>query len=430
MASKSLNARLLLAFLSGMPGLSVSAPPESALPGRVSLAQVFEHALAHSPELRAARHEVEAREADFLQARLPENPALGVEAENLSARGSLAEEEREITVRLSQTLDLGRISRARVAARESERARLELEGIERGLRARARQRFISVLAAQEHLVLARELVGISGRAHALAAEKVMAGKAPPTDSLQSFIALSNARADSGTAADDLALARRDLAAILGLPRPTFESVQGGLEALRPVPAWETYASRIPHSADWKRIGYGVVVGEAEIGAAKGARIPTLTLEAGIRQVPEEEGRSWVAGLTLPIPLWNWNQGGIRAARARKAKAEAESESRRLDLVESVAALHREASVAHRESMMLRDQVLPAAKATQEGLQEAYRLGKFGSLEALNAQRALFEARVRYLGALKKHHLAMAALEERLPAGPPYSQDASTDKPSP
>jgi cobalt-zinc-cadmium efflux system outer membrane protein len=439
MALRLSNTGLLLGFLTGLIGLSgptAAAQPESAdradrtLSGRLSLAQVIEHAVARSPELRAARHEVEARKADRLQARLPDNPALGVEAENISARGSLAEEDREITVRLSQTFDLGRISRARVAARESERAWLELEALEKALRMRARRKFISVLAAQEQLHLARELMGISGRAHALAAAQVTAGKAPPTDSLQTFIALSNARADSGSAADDLALARRDLAAFLGLSRPAFESVEGNLETVRPVPTWEDYAGRIPHSADWKRIGYGVEVGEAEVGAAKGARIPPVTLEAGIRQVPEEDGRSWVAGLSLPIPLWNWNQGGIRAARARKAKAEAESEARRLDLAESLAALHREASVAHRESMMLRDQVLPAAKATQEGLQEAYRLGKFGSLEALEAQRVLFEARVRYLGALKKHHLAMAALEELFPVGPPGSRDAAPDNPSP
>jgi cobalt-zinc-cadmium efflux system outer membrane protein len=424
MASKFLNAGLLLGFL---PGPAFAAPPEGALSGRVSLDRVIGYALSRSPEIRAARHEVEAREADYLQSRLPENPALGAEAENLAAQGGLAEEDREITVRLSQTLDPGRFSRASVAAREAELARLELDAVESRLRSRARRQFISVLAAQEHLVLAGELVGLSGRAHALAAEQVAAGKAPPTDSLQSYIALSNARADSGAAADDLALARRDLAAFLGQPRPAFGSVEGDLESLRPVPGWESYASRIPQSAEWKRIGYGVKVGEAGIGAAKAAGLPPITLEAGIRQVPEEDGRSWVAGMSLPLPLWNRNQGGVRAARARKAKAEAESEARRLDLVESLAALHREASVAHRESMTLRDHVLPAAKATHEGLQEAYRLGKLGSLEALDAQRALFEARMRYLGALKNHHLAMAALEELLPAA---TRDSPTGNPSP
>ena len=67
--------------------------------------------------------------------------------------------------------------------------------------------------------------------------------------------------------------------------------------------------------------------------------------------------------------------------------------------------------AHQEALVLQAQILPAASATFEGVQEAYRVGKFGSLDALNARRTLFEARAQYLDALEASLAALGELEE-------------------
>lgn len=384
------------------------------LQGVLALSQALDFAMVNSPEIAAARFEVQAREGEVLQARLPDNPELGLGVENLDATGALAEENREVTTRLIQTLDVGRLSRASWAGQEKELARLELAAAMRKVRARVRRHFISVQAAQDRISLSKELVALALRAHDLAAEKVSAGKAPPTDSLQSLMALSQARIDSGKAAADLTSARRGLAVACGRVETSFDSAQGHLDNLNQAPAipsWETVAKQVPGSPEWKRIEFGVKVRDAEVRSEKIARVPPIALGAGIRTVPDKEGRAFVVDVSLPLPAWDWNQGAIGAAKSRRSKAEAERRAERLDFMARLAALHSQASTSHQEARMLGSQILPAATATFEGAQEAYRVGKFGSLDALNAQRSLFEARSQYLGALESHLSALAELEE-------------------
>lgn len=400
----------------GLTGAVISAAPDDSLVGALTLPKVLEFALGHSPEVAAGKHEVKAREGEALQSRLPSNPELEAEAENLDARGSLTGENRTVTFRLRQTLDLSLFPRTTRADRESELARLELESIRLRVRERVRKQFVFLLAAQERIVLAADLKHLAGAAHGMAAEKVRAGKAPPTDSLQTWAALSMARIDSGKAADDLTLVRRGLAAACGLSKATFDSAAGRLGPLTPVPSWESLAGNLVASPEWRMSNLEGTVMDAGIQAEKFARLPPITLEAGLRNVPERDGRAYVAGVTLPLPIWNWNQGAIRSAHARKARKGEEGKARRLEFVERLAGLHSQAASSFREAGLLASQVLPAAMATFEGAQEAYRVGKFSGLDALNAQKALFEARSRYLDALTLHHLAVAGMEEMLGNG--------------
>jgi cobalt-zinc-cadmium efflux system outer membrane protein len=410
-----LSWRYFLLLWALFPGSMSAADPGVRRLGALSLSGAIDLALVHSPEVLAAQLEVKVQDGQILQARLPDNPQLNVEFENLDARGALAEENRELTASLGQTLDIGGWSRGAVAKREREWARLELEAVVRRVRSRVRAHFVAVQAGQDRIGLSQELVALAHLAHGAAVAKVAAGKAPPTDSLQSFMALSQARIDSGKAAGSLSSARRALAVACGLAEVSFDTVQGRLSLGSSVPSWDVISRQVPESPEWKRIAFGARVREAEVRAEKLSRIPPVTVEAGVRQVPEKDGRAFVAGLSLPLPAWNWNQGSIRAAQSRKLKAEAEGTALRLDLMEKLAALQGQASTSFQEAVTLRDQVLPAAQATFEGAQEAYRVGKFGSIDALNAQRSLFEARVQFLEALEAHHSALAELEELIGA---------------
>lgn len=396
-----------------LPWTAFPAPKEDTLSGTISLSRALELALLQSPEFAASKHEVSARDGEVLQARLPSNPELVIEMENWSATGVLREENQEFTARLIQTLDLSQIPRASVADREKDLARMEMETVRKRIGIRVHQRFISLLAAQERLALSRDLVFLAGAVHGLAAEKVRAGKVPPTDSLQAFIALSLTRIDSGKASHELDLARQELASVCGLPRATYDSADGRLGPVQPLPDWNHLVSRLPSNPEWKQGDLEIKAREAQVRADKMARLPPVTLEAGIRRFPEENGRAWIAGASLPIPIWNWNQGAIRTAKARKAKSDEEAKARRLELMQRLTGLYNQAASSYREASALVSQVLPAATATFQGIQEAYRLGKFGSLDALNAQRSLFEARARYLDALTEYHLAKAELEGML-----------------
>ncbi|MBE3123883.1 MAG: TolC family protein, partial [Planctomycetes bacterium] len=63
-----------------------------------------------------------------------------------------------------------------------------------------------------------------------------------------------------------------------------------------------------------------------------------------------------------------------------------------------------------EATILRDEVLPAAEAAFTASSEGYRLGKFGYLDVLDAQRTFFETQGQYIEALAAYHRAAADVE--------------------
>jgi cobalt-zinc-cadmium efflux system outer membrane protein len=69
--------------------------------------------------------------------------------------------------------------------------------------------------------------------------------------------------------------------------------------------------------------------------------------------------------------------------------------------------------ARAEAETLASQVVPAAAEGFTAAEFGYRAGKFGLLELLDAQRALFEARQRQLNVQTAAHLAAIELQRLL-----------------
>jgi outer membrane protein, heavy metal efflux system len=68
------------------------------------------------------------------------------------------------------------------------------------------------------------------------------------------------------------------------------------------------------------------------------------------------------------------------------------------------------AAAHIEVTTLKTQILPGAQSAFDAASTGYRLGKFGFLDVLDAQRTLFEAKAQYLRALASYHQALAEVE--------------------
>lgn len=126
--------------------------------------------------------------------------------------------------------------------------------------------------------------------------------------------------------------------------------------------------------------------------------------------------TFVAGFSIPLPLWNRNQGRIAEAEANLAKVADEgaaAETRaHADLNEAYQTLARAAE----ETRILRETVLPGAKSAVDQITEGYSTGRFSQLDVLDAQRSYNETRTQYVRALADYHKAQAQIDA-LTAGP-------------
>ncbi|MGH8487408.1 MAG: TolC family protein, partial [Gammaproteobacteria bacterium] len=139
-------------------------------------------------------------------------------------------------------------------------------------------------------------------------------------------------------------------------------------------------------------------------------IPDLTASFGVRRFTEPGDDALVVGIELPLPVFNRNQGTILEAQRRLTKAEEERRAAEVRVATALSNAYQTLAGAHAEIGALKAQVLPGAQSAFEAASKGYRLGKFGLLDVLDAQRTLFGAKAQYLRALASYHQAVAEVE--------------------
>ena len=162
----------------------------------ITMRQALALALMHNPELRAFSWEVRASEARALQARLWPNPEIEVEMEELGGGGGRSGfDGAETTIRLGQLIELaGKPSkRIRVAKLGSKMAGWSYEAKRLDVLTSVAHAFVDVLAAQERVSLAEEIVQLSNQILNTVEQRVEAGKDPPVEKIKAQVALSSAR---------------------------------------------------------------------------------------------------------------------------------------------------------------------------------------------------------------------------------------------
>jgi cobalt-zinc-cadmium efflux system outer membrane protein len=148
----------------------------------------------------------------------------------------------------------------------------------------------------------------------------------------------------------------------------------------------------------------------ELEQAKARRIPDPSLTVGWRQFEESDEDAWLFGISFPLPLFNQGQHEVAAASSRFHAAQARELSIRNQMRSTLRTAWQALADARAEAETLASQVVPAAAEGFAAAEFGYRAGKFGLLELLDAQRALFEARQRQLDARIASHLAAIELQ--------------------
>lgn len=424
---------LLLVFADCAPAIAANSLPEPrplgrelptvqveaktlAMPGptgELTLRQALAAALLGSPELAAVSWEIRTREAEALQAGLLPNPEIGIEMENFAGGGEFSgTDAAETTVTLSQLVELGgkRAKRREAAALAADLAGWDFEAKRLNVLTAAAKAFIGVLAEQERLAQAEELTDLAERFFRTVSDRVEAGKVSPVELTRAQIPLATAHVAQDQARLALDAARKELAIQWGSETVTFDRAVGSLAQVMHVPPMEQLVSLLEQNPDIARWKTEEKERSARLVLERANAIPDLTLFAGGRDIQETDDQALVAGLSIPLPLFDRNQGGIAAARAARGRAQQESRAAYNQALANLAASYKDLRGAYIEAKALREGVLPAAEQALEVAELGYRAGKFGFLEILDAQRTLFEVKGQYLEATATYHQAKAEVE--------------------
>ena len=392
---------------------AAQAPPEvsTEVRDRVSLRDALALALLQNPGLAAFSWEIRAAEARRLQASLLPNPALGTEMEEITGDRT-GFNQTETTVTLSQLVLLGgkRAKRMRLAGLARDLAGWDYESKRLDVFTDVVRAFVDTLGAQKQLALTEETVRIAEGVVRATEGRVKAGAATPVDHTRAKVALASARIELARAHQALASARKRLSATWGDTHTRFTEVVGELEIDLILPPLSSLMENISQNPDLARWVVEMDRRRAAIDVAKAQAVPDLELSAGYRHYADDDVDTFVAGFSLPLPLFDRNQGGIMASRANLTKAGEERRSAEVRIATALAEAYASLAAAVKEVKLLEADVLPGAKSAFAAVEEGYERGKFTNSDLLDVQKTLADARRQYVQALVGLHRAKADVE--------------------
>ena len=398
-----------------LAGGQVAETPTSPPISAITLADARQRALAASPDLQALNSQVRATEGAARQARAFANPELALEAEDFRG-GTTLDVTPQNTVSISQGIEWfgKRSARVEAAQHGSEVAARDLALGRRDLLTDVDRAFTALLGAQDRAAIAEQNAQTAREVTRAVSSLVAAGEVSPIEE-------ARAQGDEAVTAIDLENARRDvdlarwaLTRLWGEDSPSSFAAAGTLAASAVLPDRDTALAGLASLPDLTRWDAELARQASLVTFARKQALPDLKLSVGTRSYSGLAGRSYVAGLAIPIPLVTQYSGAKAEASARQEQIKYDRRAEEVRIRVKLLAAHETLSRAIEEARALRDEVLPRAARVYEALNEGYRRGKFRLLDLLEARRTLAQTRLRYVDALLRLNTADADLRRLLP----------------
>ncbi|UPT63409.1 MAG: TolC family protein [Hyphomonadaceae bacterium JAD_PAG50586_4] len=405
------SASLAAPFLALTPALAPVAFAQAQPSAPLSLRDAIERAVDADPGMRASNAGIDAARGGMRQARVRPNPELSAEVENFNGPGDLRGfDGAETTFSLSQEVEFGGRRGARIRLADRELHGAELDHVLRGLDLirDVQSAYYDALAAEELVLIARERLDTAQSLNASVARRVAAARDP---------LMAGARAEAGVAEARIALTRAQAEAATA--RARLASFLGGDEGFTLIAADYALPQISDHdhqalgdsspdiarlSAERDRLG-------ASVSVERSLAWQNPTLSLGYRRFEDRDGDgALVAGVSIPLGVFDRNQGSVARARAEQRRAEFELEAARRTLTREYAALERAIASDAAAIAATEQEVIPQAERALSLAQEGYDRGAFSYLDVLEAQRSLSDARQNRVDALRSYHTNEAALD--------------------
>jgi cobalt-zinc-cadmium efflux system outer membrane protein len=364
---------------SARPAPQVRPAPPASQPAAAPLTFTAALELAASRNLgvEAARRQRAIREAQVRIAGQWLNPEVSFEVTQDSPHENLA---------FGYPVEIGgqRGKRIAVAKEELALADLDLGAEMRTLRRNLRQAFYGLLAADERVRLAGEVVDLVERTRQAAQARFEEGAAPRLEVLAADLGLARAQAEADLASSARVSALADLNAVLNQPPGQAVTIVGELADAPPMP-------------DFARAMQLAATSNGDLLSAMNA--------------PDEFTVGQSLGIAMTIPLFTRNQGELAQSQATINQLQARRDSARRVVESQVFAALARIEAQRKQVDSYRARIIPAAAELAALAEESYKMGRTQVLALIEAQRALRDVRREYLQALLEFQAALADLEE-------------------
>ncbi len=375
--------------------------------------------LAANLELTAAKLEVDGSRAGVLQAGTHPNPAVSAQFENFAGTWPYqGARSLETTVSLNQSIETGgkRKLRRQVAMQDLKLAEFEFRSRHTELLLEARSLYWDVLLAQETLHLEAEDLRTAKAFLQTQELRRRAGKSPLLEEQRARTALLNTELNMRRLERESGALRVRLALLMGRDTTLQFRLRGSLGDLYPLPASDSIQLALESNLEKGRSALVVQLRQSECALEKANAVSNFEMELGWRHSSDISAQAVVAGLRMPVPIWDRNRGSILRAQTKISQAQVDMQiAQRKSKAMSMEQYQRLVSLRS-DILFIRDSLLVSATASFKSAYEGFQLGKYSPLEVLDARRSFLEARQSYLDTLSEYHHLRLEMDKTMRLG--------------
>lgn len=362
----------------------------------LTLSQALQRTQKNNPELKVYPLYLRQAEAQQLQAEV--RPALraGLAIDNAFGTGNKSSlDEAEISLTLSQTIELGGKRDQRLAYSTAERQRLqaEYEITRLDTFAETSRRYYRLLSQQAKITLQQQRIEKESKALKVIKQRASAGAVSQADVSNMALRLASSKVEEKNLQSQLIAARQSLA-VMWLGNVTFNLALGNLSNLPKLPSDRQLQSLITDSIS-KLPDYRYQVAlqrlaDSQLELAQANGRADLDVGIGLRQFEISGDQALIFNLSMPLNFSNPNRGRIAAAQAQKQLSFEQADMKQQQLALHLSRLQQSLFNNVQNAKSIEAELLPLASELLSNTQKAYRQGRYSVLQWIDAQSQTFE----------------------------------------
>ena len=139
--------------------------------------------------------------------------------------------------------------------------------------------------------------------------------------------------------------------------------------------------------------------------------PGITLSGGFKRFEVNNSKSFLFGISLPLPLFNRNQGQTAALEATIRSQEYKQKRARLETKAFLSSAISQLNQLIRRHLALDSLLLPTAENAYKNIEKNYNVGRIPFTSLLEAERSLIELRFQHNDVLNAISEQLIAIEQ-------------------
>jgi cobalt-zinc-cadmium efflux system outer membrane protein len=383
---------------------AVVRPAPAPITAVLTLADAQRLARASSPELRAAQAAVDKATALERQAGAFANPVFTYGREQTSRAGQSNSQD---IAQIEQSLEIGgqRSARRDAARLRREVAEARLTEATRQLELDVTNAYVALAAATRQAMLADEMRRTFAEAERVQQQRLNAGEVSGYAARRLSLEVTRFAAQTAEVMLAVHKSRVSLATLVAIPIDSLAMHATDTSMIQrigrePLPALDTL-HRLAKStrADLRQRQLEVDVATAEAQLIVAERIPSPVFSGGFKRESVDNGSGagslgfsgFVAGLSIPLPLFDRRHGAIAAGQADIQRVDAELLALQRRVARDVDVAFESVRTVDAQLALLQPHLGERSREAVRAVQGAYAEGEITLVEWLDAMRAFQEA---------------------------------------